>query len=147
MHEDKREPLQSLHFVVLKTHILRAISSLNTCRVEQGIACPGEWALPWTEEDLQGLLVSDLKQEIQGYDETARVVPGYDGTVINRAELTIEEMMVLYRIEIALALAARGERHEGKSCDAYTVLPPLDPTASEATLTSSRYWRTFQDRG
>ena len=77
-------------------------------------AFPGEWDQRWTtREKLQDFLVSDLKQEIHGYDETARVVPGFDGMVVNWADLTIEEMMALYRIEIALELAARGERHGG----------------------------------
>ena len=77
-------------------------------------AFSGEWDPRWTEkEHLQDFLVSDLKQNIHGYDETARVVPGFDETVINWADLTVEEMMALYRVEIALELAARGEHYEG----------------------------------
>ena len=77
-------------------------------------AFPGEWDPRWsTRQELQDFLVSDLKRNIQGYDETARVVPGFDGTVINWADLDVEEMMALYRVEIALELAARAEHFEG----------------------------------
>ena len=77
-------------------------------------AFPGEWDQQWTtREELQDFLVSDLKQEIQGYDETARVVPGFGGTVINWDDLSIEEMMALYRVDYSVELAARGEHYEG----------------------------------
>ena len=77
-------------------------------------AFPGEWDPQWTtREKLQDFLVSDLKEEILGFDETARVVPGFDGIAINWADLTVEEMMYFYRVEIALELAARGEHFEG----------------------------------
>ena len=81
-------------------------------------AFPGEWNAGWTEKQhLQGFLVSDLQRIIPEYDETARVVPGFEETVINWADLTVEEMMALYRVEIALEFAARAEHYEG-------VLPP-----------------------
>lgn len=75
---------------------------------------PGERDRSWTTKaEVQDFLVADLKRIIPEYDETARVVPGFDETEINWADLTLEESLALYRVEIALELAARAEHYEG----------------------------------
>ena len=77
-------------------------------------AFPGEWDPRWTTKgELQDFLVSDLKRVIHGFDETARIMPGFDEIVINWADLSVEELMYFYRVEIALELVARGEHYEG----------------------------------
>ena len=90
-------------------------------------AFSGEWDPRWTtKEELQEFLVSDLKRIIHGFNETARIIPGFDETVINWADLTVEESLYFYRVEIALELAARVQHYGDLPPEYYEIKASLD---------------------